>query len=176
MRIKALTTKQITARLSQEMDRIRVPRLHLYRGVTNPLSLSEPDLTQRIMVKSSKCAFDILKPYYCECMNGWEEVNCLLMNRSRGCIGVVNISKGGTQGTFVDSKIIFGAALMAGASHIVMSHNHPSGVLRPSKQDIEVTQKINTGASCIDVMLDDHIIITENGYFSFRDNGLIIND
>jgi DNA repair protein RadC len=83
------------------------------------------------------------------------------------------ISKGGMTSTVVDPRIIFKKAFEVEATSIVLCHNHPSGSLKPSRQDEELTQKIKEAAKYLDIQVIDHIIVSEEGYFSFADEGLL---
>ncbi len=83
------------------------------------------------------------------------------------------ISKGGMTSTVADPRIIFKKAFEVEATSIVLCHNHPSGSLKPSRQDEELTQKIKEAAKYLDIQVIDHIIVSEEGYFSFADEGLL---
>ena len=83
------------------------------------------------------------------------------------------ISEGGITGTVVDPRIIFKKALAEDAVSIILFHNHPSGNLKPSRADIDLTEKIMHGGKLFDIRVLDHIIVSEDGYFSFADEGLI---
>ncbi len=83
------------------------------------------------------------------------------------------ISKGGLSATLVDPRIIFRHALEAPASAIILVHNHPSGTLRPSQQDIDITKKIAEGGKILSIPVYDHIIFTNDGYFSFSEEALL---
>jgi len=102
-----------------------------------------------------------------------EEFKIILMNRRNRVIGVVPISKGGFSGTVADPKVIFAAALKSCASGIILAHNHPSGELDPSTEDIKLTQKIKEGGKILDIQVLDHLIITSNSFYSFADRGLM---
>lgn len=102
-----------------------------------------------------------------------EEFKILLLNTANKVIGCIGISIGGFRGTIADPKVIFAAALTGCASSIILAHNHPSGNLKPSDQDISLTNKLKNGGLLLDIMVVDHIIITSEGYYSFADNGLI---
>lgn len=96
----------------------------------------------------------------------------LLLNRNNNILGAHLVSMGGVAGTVVDPKIIFQTALLGNASAIVLCHNHPSGNLMPSQQDVDITLKIKAGAKFLDITVADHIIISPEGeYFSFADHG-----
>lgn len=130
--------------------------------------------SERPMVTSSKDAYDIL-------YNNWdldkiellEQFKILLLNRANKVIGIFQVSSGGVAGTVADAKLIFSTALKACASSIILSHNHPSGNLQPSSQDIELTKKIKAGGGYLDIMILDHVIITSDRYYSFSDEGII---
>lgn len=129
---------------------------------------------KKLKVKNSKESYDIL-------LNSWgkniielqEEFKILLLNRSNTVLGVYSLSKGGVSSTVVDPKLVFAVALKCNASSIIISHNHPSGNLKPSGADITLTKKLKTAEKYLDIELLDHIIITKNGFYSFLDEGLI---
>ena len=100
-----------------------------------------------------------------------EEFNVLLLNRANRVLGIVNISKGGVSGTVVDNKLIFSAALLANASSIILSHSHPSGNVKPSQADIQITQKIKKASEFLDIAILDHLILTKASFYSFADDG-----
>ena len=86
-------------------------------------------------------------------------------------IGVVDISAGGTAGTYVDAKLIFAAALKSNCQSIILAHNHPSGFLAPSIQDERLTERLVQVGRLLDLPILDHIILTSEGYYSFADEG-----
>jgi DNA repair protein RadC len=102
-----------------------------------------------------------------------EEFKVLLLNRSNKVLGVLDASSGGITGTVADPRIILAAAIKASAVGIILSHNHPSGSLKPSRADEDLTVKIKEAARYLDMTVLDHIIITSEGYFSFADEGLL---
>ena len=102
-----------------------------------------------------------------------EQFKVLLLNRSNRVLGLVNVSSGGVSGTVADPKIIFVAALKANACALIICHNHPSGNVKPSRADEELTQKIKLAGSFLDIKLLDHLILSEEAYFSFSDGGLL---
>ena len=83
----------------------------------------------------------------------------------------MNVSTGGVSGTVADPKLIFTAALKANACGIIMAHNHPSGNLKPSQSDNDLTRKIREGAKLLEMQLLDHIIVTTESYYSYADEG-----
>lgn len=100
-----------------------------------------------------------------------EEAVMLLLNKNNKVLGWVKLSSGGVAGTVVDPKVIFQFALKTNASAIILSHNHPSGNLKPSNDDIKITNKIKTAGDFLDIKLLDHIIITADSHYSMADNG-----
>lgn len=102
-----------------------------------------------------------------------EESKLLCLNRSNEILGYYSLSKGGIAGTIIDKKVVFGILLKSGSSAFIICHNHPSGNLQPSKQDIKLTQDIKKASKLLDLSFLDHIIITKEKYYSLRDNGLL---
>jgi DNA repair protein RadC len=102
-----------------------------------------------------------------------EEFKILLLNRSNAILGLMVISKGGISGTVTDVRIILQAALKSNASGLIVCHNHPSGNLNPSESDTKITQKIKEAGNLMDIQLLDHLIISNEDYYSFADNGLL---
>ncbi len=98
-----------------------------------------------------------------------EQFWVLFLNQANKIIQSYQISKGGITATVVDPKIIFNQALLVKATGLILFHNHPSGTVKPSKSDIELTQKIKKGANILEITLLDHLIIGQNSYFSFAD-------
>lgn len=102
-----------------------------------------------------------------------EEFWAIYLNRRNELIKKVFISKGGVAGTVADTKIIFKHALELLASAIILFHNHPSGNLKPSEADIQLTKKLKETGNIMDVLVVDHIIVGEKNYFSFADEGVL---
>ena len=97
----------------------------------------------------------------------------LFLNRANKILHFEIVSSGGLTGTVADPRIILKKALETGATSIVLSHNHPSGSLKPSRADEELTQKIRQAAMYLDIKVLDHIFVSDEGYFSFADEGLL---
>ena len=102
-----------------------------------------------------------------------EVFKILILNRHNQVLKIETISIGGVAGTVVDPKVIFKKALDFQASSIILSHNHPSGNLKPSQADISLTQKLVQAGKAIEINILDHLIISDKGYFSFLDEGII---
>ncbi|MGI6718932.1 MAG: RadC family protein [Bacteroidales bacterium] len=105
--------------------------------------------------------------------NNYEEFWVIYLSRSLKVIKKEKISEGGVAATVVDTKKIFKIAIDVLASSIALCHNHPSGNLTPSAQDIKLTKNIIKAGKMLDIEVIDHIIITENNYYSFADNGIL---
>ncbi len=131
--------------------------------------------TPKIKITSVDKAYQLL-------LNSWdldtielqEEFKVLLLNRANEVLGIYPLSKGGITGTVVDSRLIFAVALKCNATAIILAHNHPSGNLKPSNNDITITNSIKKCADFLEITLIDHIIMTKNCYFSFSNEKLLI--
>ncbi|WP_114751989.1 JAB domain-containing protein [Pleomorphovibrio marinus] len=102
-----------------------------------------------------------------------EHFYILLLNRNNRIIKLHKISSGSTHGTLVDPKLIFKKALDHLASSIILVHNHPSGNLKPSQSDITLTNRLSEAGKHLEIPVVDHLIFTDDSYFSFTDEGLI---
>lgn len=102
-----------------------------------------------------------------------EQFHMLVLNKTHKVIKKLVMSIGGMDATIVDIKLIFKRVLEFGGCAIVVAHNHPSGSLRPSQADIDITKKIKQGCQLLDITMLDHIIVAANGYYSFADEGMI---
>jgi DNA repair protein RadC len=125
----------------------------------------------RKTVSSSRDAFDLLYTSVADCL--YEEFWVLLLNHANRRISVEQISEGGQAGTVVDPKKIFKLALEQNAAGIILCHNHPSGNLNPSTADRNLTDKIKNAGNFLDIKVLDHLIIADESYYSFADNGLM---
>lgn len=128
---------------------------------------------ERKKVTSSKDAADMIKKFYSCDINIYESFFILLLNRNSTTIGFAKISQGGVSGTVVDLKIIAKYAIDSLASEIILAHNHPSGNLRPSDADLQLTKKAKEGLKLLDFSVMDHLILTEESYYSFADEGVL---
>ncbi len=126
---------------------------------------------ERQQVKCSLDAYQIIAPMIADLDQ--EEFWIILLNRASRVLDRVRISQGGSAGTVVDPKLVFTKALSLKAASLVLCHNHPSGNLFPSQPDKNLTQKLVQAGKMIDVMVLDHLIIAEQGYYSFADEGLL---
>jgi DNA repair protein RadC len=126
---------------------------------------------ERPVIKDSPTAAAYLRPQLAD--NPYEVFGVLYLNQAGGLKHFEKLSQGGITATTVDPRLIFKKALAEGAVSIIVGHNHPSGSLRPSKADEALTAKICEGAKYLDIKLLDHIIVGDQGYFSFANEGLL---
>lgn len=129
------------------------------------------NIKDRPQVRGSKEVYQVIAPILMDLHH--EEFWIVLLNRANRVTGKVKISSGGVSGTVVDAKIVFRKALEERATSIILCHNHPSGNLRPSQADIDLTKKLRNAGQNLDISVLDHLIISEKGYFSFADEGLL---
>lgn len=129
------------------------------------------DIEQKPVINSSKDAYDIIKSNLIDLSH--EEFWVLYLNRSNKVIEKYKLSRGGVSGTITDNKLILKKALENLASSIIIIHNHPSGNSKPSNSDKEITMKLKSAAELMEIKLLDHLIITDNTYLSFVDEGLL---
>lgn len=128
----------------------------------------------RIIVKDSKDAYHLLlKSWNKNYIQIVEEAKLLMLDKRNACLGVADLFRGGTASCIIDPKIVLATSLVSGASGIILAHNHPSGNLKPSKSDIDITRTISNGASIVGLRLLDHMIITPHGFYSMLDKGLL---
>jgi DNA repair protein RadC len=126
---------------------------------------------ERSVLTSSSSAFALLSPVLRDLPN--EEFWMLILNRANKLISKEPVSKGGINATLVDARMIFKPAILQNASSIILAHNHPSGNLKPSEEDIKLTKKLKDAGKLLDINVIDHLIIAENNYFRFADEGLL---
>ena len=128
--------------------------------------------TNNNRITCSKDSFSRLYPYFADLDR--EEFFIIHLNRSNVVMEIEQISIGGMSGTVADGKIIFRNALDRKSSALILAHNHPSGNIQPSESDIRLTKRLFQFGRLIDLNILDHIIVADNNYFSFADEGLLI--
>lgn len=166
-----------------ELGKVSVKDLMKYKGIGEAKAISivaalelgrrrrASDIKHRKQIGSSRDVFEVFQPMLGDLPH--EEFWLLLMNRANKILKKERISIGGVAGTVADVKIIFKKAIEGGASGIIACHNHPSGNLRPSNADIQLTQKMVEAGKILEISMLDHIIVTDAGYFSFADDGIL---
>ncbi|MBN8836223.1 MAG: JAB domain-containing protein [Sphingobacteriia bacterium] len=135
---------------------------------------SKVKASERPLIKDSKDIQNVLRQIWDENkIEMQEQFKVVFLNRANRVTGVYDASSGGICGTVADPRLILAAAIKSLAVSIILSHNHPSGNLKPSRADEELTCKIKEAAKYHDIRVLDHIIITSEAYYSFADEGLL---
>lgn len=129
------------------------------------------DVRQRTHITYSRDIFDLFHPLMCDLEQ--EEFWVLLLNHASKVIDKVRISTGGIDGVYADVRSILREALLQRATHIALIHNHPSGNPHPSDQDRRLTSHIREAARTMNISLTDHVIITDDKFYSFADEGVL---
>ena len=130
------------------------------------------DLQAQTKIKDSETAYRVLAPKLSDLPH--EEFWILYLNNANGVIQISQLSKGGLTGTLVDIRLVLRKALELGAVALILGHNHPSGNLQPSNADKELTRKLQEAVKVFDIRILDHLIITQNHYFSFADQNVLL--
>jgi len=166
-----------------ELSKLSVVNLRWFKGIGKAKALTIvaalelgrrsrlAEAIEKIKVNSSASVFNLMQP-----LIGYlphEEFWIVYLNNANKVLETSQLSKGGITGTVVDIRLALKKALELGAVAIILSHNHPSGVLRPSEADIALTKKLSTASESLDIKVLDHVIITEKSYFSFADQNLL---
>jgi DNA repair protein RadC len=164
-----------------ELSKLSVKDLQKFKGIGEAKALSiiaalelgkrrrEADVIEKQKITCSRDVFEIFQASIAD--KQYEEFWVLLLNRANKIINKINISEGGISGTVVDPKKVFNKALEHNASSIILCHNHPSGNTEPSEADIKLTNKLKLGGEQLDLPVLDHVIIGDEKYFSFKDEG-----
>jgi len=134
------------------------------------LKLKKSDVIKAKIGSSADCN-TLFREVFDDSIGLYESMFCIYLNRANNTIGWMKISQGGISGTVIDIRLILNAAITSLCSSIIICHNHPSGNTQPSPVDLDITKKLKTACSTFDVHLLDHIILTEDNYFSFADEG-----
>lgn len=146
----------------------------MYTNVSEIQVSYKPEKIVEFSISDSKKSFELmLQTWEKNRIQMQEEVKLILLNRSNKVLGVYSLAMGGISGCVVDVRIILAVALKTLASAIILVHNHPSGNLKPSKEDIKITNQLKSSGDIIGITLLDHLIISKDDYFSFADDGLL---
>ncbi|MGO4710297.1 DNA repair protein RadC [Chryseobacterium sp. 2TAF14] len=129
------------------------------------------EIPEKPQISSSKDAYNLLKLHLADLRT--EEFWALFLNQNNKVIHISQLTQGGINQSIVDIRILFKTALEHFATAIIISHNHPSGNLKPSEEDINITKQIKEAGNVMNIQLLDHLIITQNAYISFSDEGLL---
>lgn len=129
------------------------------------------DQVYKAQIKSSQDAADFFRKLYDESIDIYESFYVIYLNQSNNTIGWYRVSQGGISGTIADPRLIYKKALECLAISMILCHNHPSGSLKPSNADIQITEKLKKCGEFLDIKVLDHIILTESSFYSFADEG-----
>jgi DNA repair protein RadC len=133
---------------------------------------SKVKASERMRIRCSQDGEKIMRSIWSG-MEHHETFIILCLNRANQLLGYHEVSRGGISGTITDIRIIFQVAVKSNASAIILSHNHPSGNLQPSDADKQITTKIVEAGKLFDISVLDHVILSEDSYFSFADENLL---
>lgn len=179
-------SKRILASVDHQINslgKLSVKQLMNFKGIGEAKAISivaglelgrrrtDEDAPQVQKITSSKDVFMVLNPLIGDLEH--EEFWVLYLNNSNKILQKKQISIGGKTGTLVDPRIVYRSALDFGATSIILGHNHPSGSLKPSQSDKNLTQKLKQAGISLDIKLLDHLIIAEKKYFSFADEMIL---
>lgn len=166
-----------------ELSRRSITQLTEYHGVGEAKAVSivaalelgrrrrAAESMKRTKIGSSRDIFELMQRHLADL--SYESFWLVLLSRNHSVIGEKQISDGGMAGTVVDAKRLFKVCIDLGANSVILCHNHPSGNIKPSQSDIELTKKIKEGGKLLDISVLDHLIFGEENYYSFADEGIM---
>lgn len=166
-----------------ELGKLSIKQLMAFKGIGEAKAITiaaamelgrrrqGEEVLNRKKITSSKAVFELMQPILGELPH--EEFWIIYMNNSNKIIQKTQLSKGGITGTLVDIRLVLKTALEVGATSLILVHNHPSGTLKPSSADQQLTQKLKIASESLDIKVLDHLIITEKAYFSFADENMM---
>lgn len=131
------------------------------------------EVVESSTIRTSADAVEVARNFYFDDINIYESFFIILLNRANKVIGWAKISQGGICNTIVDKKIICKYAIDTLANGVILVHNHPSGSLIPSREDMQITADVKQALKTLDVKVLDHIILTEKSFYSFSDEGTL---
>ncbi|KEY19473.1 RadC family protein [Kaistella antarctica] len=129
------------------------------------------EVPEKLQITNSQESYKILLPYLSDLQT--EEFWAIYLNQNNRVLGKNKLSSGGINQSVVDVRILFKSALEHLATGIIIAHNHPSGNLKASPEDLKITKQISEGGKILNIQLLDHLIIAQNAYFSFADENLL---
>lgn len=166
-----------------ELGKLSIKQLMVFKGIGEAKAITiaaamelsrrrrGEEVLEKKKIASSVSVFELLQPIIGELPH--EEFWIVYLNNSNKVIQKQLLSKGGITGTLVDVRLVLKNALEVGATGLILAHNHPSGTLKPSEADQQLTKKLKNAAESLDIKVLDHLIITEKAYFSFADENLL---
>jgi len=129
------------------------------------------EIIEKKKINSSNDAFELMHSMVSDCF--YEEFWIIMLNKANKVIKYKSISEGGLTATVADPKKIFKLALENNATSLILCHNHPSGNLKPSEADIKITKQLKEAGLLLEISVIDHIIIGDDSYYSFADEGIL---
>ncbi|PRB00945.1 hypothetical protein CQ046_17230 [Chryseobacterium sp. MYb7] len=129
------------------------------------------EIPEKTIIGNSNDAYMVLRNQLSDLRT--EEFWAIFLNNNNKVIHVSQLTQGGISQSIVDVRTLYKMALDHFSTGIIIAHNHPSGSLKPSREDIHITQKVKEAGNTLSIQLLDHIIVTQNSYFSFSDEGLL---
>ncbi len=166
-----------------ELGKISVQQLMQFKGIGQAKAVTiaaalemgrrrrDQEILKITKVNSSRSAYELLAPLIGDLQH--EEFWIVYLNNSNKVLHKEQLSKGGITGTLVDVRLVLKQALEYGAVGLILSHNHPSGTLKPSNSDRQITEKLKAASKALDIKVLDHLILTQRAYFSFADEGIL---
>ena len=166
-----------------ELGKLTIKQLMEFKGIGEAKAISiaaalelgrrrrGEEAVDKKKISSSASVFEIMQPVIGELPH--EEFWIIYLNNSNKIIQKNQLSKGGITGTLVDVRLVLKNALEVGATGLILVHNHPSGTLKPSEADKQITQKLKKAGESLDIKVLDHVIVTEKAYFSFADEAFL---
>ncbi|MEA1785908.1 DNA repair protein RadC [Arenibacter sp. GZD96] len=166
-----------------ELGKLSIKQLQQFKGIGEAKAVSiaaaleigrrrrGEEAEKIVKITSSQSVYDLLNPIMGELPH--EEFWIIYLNNSNKILHTAQLSKGGITGTLVDVRLVMKQTLELSAVALILAHNHPSGTLKPSEADKQLTQKLKRAAAALDIAILDHLIITQNAYFSFADEQLL---
>ncbi|RZJ70023.1 DNA repair protein RadC [Flavobacterium sp.] len=166
-----------------ELSRLSLAQLTAYKGIGEAKAVTisaamelarrkrESESREMSQISSSHDVFQIMQPLIGELPH--EEFWVIYMNNANKILNKFQLSKGGMTGTIVDVRLVYKVALQHGATGVILCHNHPSGTLKASEADRQITRKLKIAGENLDIKVLDHIIVTETAYMSFADEGIL---
>jgi len=165
------------------LSRLQIADLMKFKGVGEAKAISiaaaleigrrraTQEIPDRTQIKSSNDIFVLLSPFLSDLQT--EEFWAIFLNQNNRVLGKSQLSSGGINQSVVDVRILFKAAIDQFATALVIAHNHPSGNLKPSTEDVKITKQIAEAGKILNIQLLDHVIIAQNSYFSFADESML---
>ncbi|WP_339916999.1 RadC family protein [Yeosuana marina] len=166
-----------------ELGKLSIKQLMTFKGIGEAKAITiaaalelgrrrrGEDALQKKKITSSASVFELMQPIIGELQH--EEFWIIYLNNSNKVIHKNQLSKGGITGTLVDVRLVLKQALEVGAIGLILAHNHPSGTLKPSEADKQITNKLKLASESLDIKVLDHLIVTEKNYFSFADENIL---